>query len=45
MAAGVTHLPFYSQGKDKEFVQREFRKQTAVFVENNVDFIIAEVRK
>ncbi len=44
VAAGITHLPSYAEGEGKEFLQREFRKQTDVFVQNGVDFIIAEVK-
>lgn len=30
-------------GMSKEATQKEFQKQVAVFVKNNVDFLIAEV--
>ncbi len=44
IAAGVTHLAAYHEGKDKKFVQGELRKQIKVFLQNQVDFVIAEVR-
>ncbi|XP_078660797.1 betaine--homocysteine S-methyltransferase 1-like [Branchiostoma floridae x Branchiostoma belcheri] len=32
----------YTEGRGKEAVQREFRKQVEVFVEHDVDFLLAE---
>ena len=42
VAAGITQTPSYREGRGKEVVQEEFQKQIDVFVEEGVDFIIAE---
>jgi len=44
VAGGICQTPSYLSGKDKTPVQQEFRKQVEVFVENDLDFIICEVR-
>ena len=33
----------YSQGAGKEIVMKKFREQVEIFVQNNVELIIAEV--
>ena len=40
---GVCQTPSYLSGMGKEAVQKEFRKQIEVFVENGVDFLLCEV--
>merc|ERR1719336_1601002 len=41
-AGGICQTPTYLSGLGKEKTKDEFRKQTEVFVEQDVDFIIAE---
>jgi len=41
-AGGISQTPTYLSGKGKDAVQAEFRKQVEVFVENKMDFLIAE---
>lgn len=41
-AGGISQTPSYLSGKGKEAVKAEFRKQVEVFVENKMDFLIAE---
>jgi len=36
-------VPAYLTGLGKEEVQKEFKKQTDIFVKNDVDFLIGEV--
>lgn len=43
VAGGISQTPTYLTTQDKAQVQEVFRKQMKVFVENNVDFMIAEV--
>lgn len=40
---GVCQTPTYLSDGSKEAVQKEFEKQCKVFVENKVDFLLAEV--
>ncbi|XP_006819781.2 betaine--homocysteine S-methyltransferase 1-like [Saccoglossus kowalevskii] len=42
VAGGVSQTPTYLSGKGKGFTQKEFQKQMSVFMENKVDFLIAE---
>lgn len=42
VAGGVSQTPDYLSGKGKEAVQKHFKLQRDVFVENKVDFLIAE---
>ncbi|XP_071794942.1 betaine--homocysteine S-methyltransferase 1-like [Asterias amurensis] len=42
VAGGISQTPTYLSGKGKEAVQKEFEKQLTVFLENKVDFMIAE---
>jgi len=42
VAGGVSQTPNYLSGSGKEAVQEQFRRQATVFVENKVDFLIAE---
>lgn len=42
VAGGISQTPTYLTTQDKAQVQEVFRKQMKVFVENNVDFMIAE---
>ncbi|XP_072045944.1 betaine--homocysteine S-methyltransferase 1-like isoform X2 [Amphiura filiformis] len=42
VAGGLSPVPSYREGKGKEFVQEEFRKQCKVFREKDVDFLIGE---
>ena len=42
---GVSQCPSYLTGKTKEEVQAEFRKQIKVFVEEDLDFLLCEVRR
>lgn len=39
---GLSQTPTYLSGAGKEAVQAEFRKQMEVFIENQVDFLLAE---
>ena len=43
VAGGICQCPTYTAGEGKEAVQREFRRQINFFVEEGVDFLIAEV--
>ena len=43
VAGGLSPVPGYKEGKGKEFVQGEFRKQCNVFKEKDVDFLLGEV--
>ena len=45
VAGGLSPVPCYSEGKGKERVQEEFRKQCQIFREKGVDFLLGEVRK
>ena len=36
-------MPVYLKGLGKEAAQEEFKKQTDIFVKNDVDFLIGEV--
>ena len=36
-------MPAYLKGLGKKAVQEEFKKQTDIFVKNDVDFLIGEV--
>jgi len=42
VAGGLSQTPTYLTGMGKAAVQAEFKKQVDVFVENGVDFLIAE---
>jgi len=42
VAGGLSQTPTYLTGLGKEAVQNEFEKQLKVFVDNKVDFMIAE---
>ncbi|CAL4211189.1 unnamed protein product [Meganyctiphanes norvegica] len=42
MAGGLSQTPTYLSGLGKEKTQKEFQNQIDVFVENKVDFLIAE---
>jgi len=42
MAGGLSQTPTYLSGLGKEKTQKEFQNQVDVFVENKVDFLIAE---
>lgn len=42
VAGGLSQTPTYLTGLGKEAVQKEFEKQLKVFVDNKVDFMIAE---
>uniref|UniRef100_UPI00397FBA27 homocysteine S-methyltransferase family protein n=1 Tax=Salmonella sp. s54395 TaxID=3159664 RepID=UPI00397FBA27 len=42
VAGGVSQTPTYLTTQDRALVQKEFRKQMDVFVDNNIDFMIAE---
>ena len=44
VAGSVSQTPTFLSGLGKEKTQAEFKKQVDVFVENKVDFLIAEVR-
>ena len=41
---GVCQTPSYLSAMSKKDVQEEFRKQMNVFVKNDLDFILCEVR-
>ena len=43
VAGNISQVPAYLAGLGKEVVQKEFKKQTDIFVRNNVDFLIGEV--
>ena len=45
VAGNISQVPAYLAGLGKEAVQKEFKKQTDIFVKNNVDFLIGEVSK
>jgi len=42
VAGGICQTPSYLSGKGKANVQKEFEKQLKVFIDNKVDFMIAE---
>lgn len=42
VAGGISQTPTYLSGVGKEATQKEFKKQLDVFVEEKVDFLIAE---
>jgi len=42
MAGGLSQTPTYLSGLGKEKTQKEFQNQVDVFVENKVDFLLAE---
>ena len=44
VAGGISQTPTFLSGLGKQKTQAEFKKQVDVFVENKVDFLIAEVR-
>lgn len=44
VAGGISQTPAYLSGLGKAAVQGEFKKQVDCFVENKVDFLIAEVK-
>lgn len=44
VAGNISQIPSYLSGKGKEACQAEYKKQIDVFVKNNVDFLIGEVR-
>jgi betaine-homocysteine S-methyltransferase len=44
VAGNICQVPTYLDGKGKEACQAEYKKQIDVFVKNNVDFLIGEVR-
>ena len=43
VAGNISQVPSYLMGLGKEAVQKEFKKQTDIFVKNDVDFLIGEV--
>ena len=43
VAGNISQVPAYLAGLGKEAVQKEFKKQTDIFVKNDVDFLIGEV--
>ena len=43
VCGGLSQTPTYLSGNGKEACQKEFEKQTEVFIKNDVDFLIAEV--
>ena len=45
VAGGISQTPTYLSNIGKEKVQEQFKKQIEVFVKNNVDFLICEVRE
>lgn len=44
VAGGVSQTPSYLSCKSEDEVKAIFKKQMDVFVQKNVDFLIAEVR-
>ncbi|XP_077978407.1 betaine--homocysteine S-methyltransferase 1-like [Glandiceps talaboti] len=42
VVGGISPTPSYTDGKGKEAVQKEFETQCKVFVEKDVDFLLAE---
>ncbi|XP_071962030.1 betaine--homocysteine S-methyltransferase 1-like isoform X2 [Antedon mediterranea] len=42
VCGGLSPTPAYTEGKGKEFVQGEFRKQIEVYKKKKVDFLLAE---
>ncbi|XP_070566449.1 betaine--homocysteine S-methyltransferase 1-like isoform X2 [Ptychodera flava] len=42
VCGGISPTPSYQEGRGKEVVQEEFRKQCKIFVEEKVDFLLAE---
>lgn len=45
MAGGVSQTPAYLSCKSEDDVKAIFKKQIDVFVQKNVDFLIAEVKR
>ena len=45
VAGNISQVPSYLAGLGKEAVQKEFKKQIDIFVKNDVDFLIGEVRR
>lgn len=45
VAGNISQVPAYLTGLGKEEVQKEFKKQTDIFVKNDVDFLIGEVNR
>ena len=45
VAGNLSQTPSYMSGLGKEVVQREFQKQVDIFVKNDVDFLLGEVRE
>lgn len=43
VAGNISQVPSYLTGLGKEAVQKEFKKQTDIFVKNDVDFLIGEL--
>lgn len=43
VAGNISQVPSYLAGLGKEAVQKEFKKQTDIFVKNDVDFLIGEL--
>jgi len=43
VAGNISQVPAYLKGLGKEAVQKEFKKQTDIFVKNDVDFLIGEL--
>ena len=44
VCGGLSPVPAYIQGKGEKEVRREFSNQVDIFIENKVDFVMAEVR-
>ncbi len=44
MAGNISQVPAYLEGLGKEAVQKEFKKQIDIFVKNDVDFLLGEVK-
>ncbi|XP_077978435.1 betaine--homocysteine S-methyltransferase 1-like [Glandiceps talaboti] len=42
VVGGISPTPSYTEGKGKEAVQKEFETQCQIFVEKDVDFLLAE---
>ncbi|CAH1790206.1 unnamed protein product [Owenia fusiformis] len=42
ICGGLSPTPTYKEGKGKQTVQDEFRKQVEIYLENDVDFMLAE---
>ena len=43
VAGNISQVPSYLTGLGKEAVQKEFKKQTDIFIKHDVDFLIGEV--